>query len=82
MIRIVLLTLAIAGPAAADPTHLADTPFAPFLTAQTFSCTGKTCGQMRSCAEACHALTVCGDTARDRDRDGIPCETLCGNTRC
>ena len=53
-----------------------------FRIAQSFSCTGKTCGQMSSCAEACHALLVCGDGARDRDKDGIPCESLCGNTRC
>lgn len=46
--------------------------------AQSFSCTPrKTCGQMRSCAEACHALVVCGDTRRDGDHDGIPCEKLC-----
>ncbi|WP_316016137.1 excalibur calcium-binding domain-containing protein [Roseobacter sp. HKCCA0434] len=51
--------------------------------AQSYSCSpSKTCGQMRCCEEACFHLVVCGDTARDRDRDGIPCETLCGNLRC
>lgn len=49
--------------------------------AQSFTCARKTCGRMRSCAEACHALLVCGDTARDGDNDGIPCETLCSR-RC
>ncbi|WP_124112802.1 excalibur calcium-binding domain-containing protein [Palleronia sp. THAF1] len=82
MFRTILVLAFIADPAFADPKPLAETAFAPFLTAQTFSCSRKTCGQMRSCAEACHALVVCGDTARDRDRDGIPCESICGNTRC
>ena len=49
--------------------------------AQSFTCSRKTCGRMRSCAEACHALLVCGDTARDGDNDGIPCESLCSR-RC
>ena len=52
-----------------------------FLLAQTFTCGRKTCGQMRSCAEACHALLVCGDSRRDGDGDGIPCESLCSR-RC
>ena len=73
--------LCLALPAVADPAPtgpaLKDTAFAPFLTAQAFSCSRKTCKQMTSCAEACHALLVCGDTARDRDRDGIPCENIC-----
>ncbi len=59
----------------------AETPFARLLNAQTFTCSGRTCGEMRSCAEACHALLVCGDRRRDGDNDGIPCENLC-NSRC
>jgi Excalibur calcium-binding domain len=51
------------------------------IAQQNFSCTGRTCGQMRSCAEACYALLVCGDTRRDGDGDGIPCESLC-RSRC
>lgn len=44
-----------------------------------FSCAGKRrCGEMRSCAEARHYLTQCGVRSLDRDRDGIPCESLCG----
>lgn len=37
----------------------------------------RTCGQMKSCAQAREALK-CGNTRLDRDHDGIPCESLCG----
>ena len=81
MLRILIILLT-ASPALADPLpKVADAPFAPFLVAQTFTCSGKTCGEMSSCAEACHALTVCGERTRDRDNDGIPCESLC-STPC
>ncbi|MCB1386156.1 MAG: excalibur calcium-binding domain-containing protein [Nitratireductor sp.] len=50
-------------------------------SAQEFSCfPSKTCGRMRNCAEAYFHLTQCGDTARDGDGDGIPCEKLCGKS--
>ncbi|WP_039917604.1 thermonuclease family protein [Cellvibrio mixtus] len=46
---------------------------------QEFQCKGKrTCGQMVSCEEAKFYLKVCGVKSLDRDRDGIPCESLCG----
>ncbi|MCZ7596094.1 MAG: hypothetical protein M5U16_15275 [Hyphomicrobium sp.] len=35
---------------------------------------------MSSCAEASHHFTVCGESERDADNDGIPCENVCGNT--
>lgn len=38
----------------------------------------KTCPMMRSCDEAMFYLNTCGDSARDRDGDGIPCEKICG----
>lgn len=38
-----------------------------------------TCPQMRNCAEADFYFRQCGDTARDADNDGIPCEALCGD---
>ncbi len=37
----------------------------------------KTCPQMISCAEAYFYLNTCGDTARDGDKDGVPCEEIC-----
>ena len=35
---------------------------------------------MQSCAEAHHHFVVCGESERDADNDGIPCENLCGQT--
>jgi hypothetical protein len=37
----------------------------------------KYCKEMKSCAEAKFYLTQCGLTRLDRDKDGIPCETIC-----
>jgi len=36
------------------------------------------CTEMQSCEEARFYLTKCGVRSLDRDRDGVPCETLCG----
>jgi len=38
----------------------------------------RTCKQMRSCSEAYHYLKNCGLRRLDRDKDGIPCEKICG----
>ncbi|MCK5725461.1 MAG: thermonuclease family protein [Thiotrichaceae bacterium] len=44
-----------------------------------FSCGSKYfCKHMMSCAEARFYLTQCGLVRLDRDRDGIPCESICG----
>ena len=43
-----------------------------------YSCGKRLCGQMNSCAEARFHLTQCNVKSLDRDRDGIPCESLCG----
>lgn len=44
-----------------------------------FSCGGKRfCKDMNSCAEACSYLNECGLGRLDKDKDGIPCESLCG----
>lgn len=43
-----------------------------------FSCNPKkNCGQMNSCDEAYFHLKECGNKSLDRDKDGIPCESLC-----
>uniref|UniRef100_UPI0018DFEB02 excalibur calcium-binding domain-containing protein n=1 Tax=Roseomonas rosulenta TaxID=2748667 RepID=UPI0018DFEB02 len=39
------------------------------------------CTQMSSCAEAMFHFQACGLQRLDRDRDGVPCETLCGQSR-
>lgn len=36
----------------------------------------RTCGQMVSCDQAKLALK-CGNTKLDRDKDGVPCESIC-----
>lgn len=79
--RTLLALLLSAAPAFAQERATSVAEMESFLLAQAFSCSGKTCGQMRSCAEACHALLVCGDRRRDGDSDGIPCESLC-SSRC
>ncbi|MEZ5452905.1 MAG: excalibur calcium-binding domain-containing protein [Thiothrix sp.] len=37
------------------------------------------CTQMQSCQEARFYLNKCGLDRLDKDNDGIPCESLCGN---
>lgn len=44
---------------------------------QRYSC-GKTCGKVRSCEEAVYQWCACGYRRADRDKDGVPCEKLCG----
>lgn len=36
----------------------------------------RTCGQMVSCEQAKQALK-CGNKRLDRDKDGVPCESIC-----
>lgn len=43
-----------------------------------FSCEEKkTCGQMTSCEEARYHLNTCGNKQLDRDKDNVPCESIC-----
>jgi phosphatidylserine/phosphatidylglycerophosphate/cardiolipin synthase-like enzyme len=43
-----------------------------------FACGSKTrCSQMTSCAEARFYLNQCGAFSLDKNRDGVPCESLC-----
>ncbi len=39
------------------------------------------CSQMASCAEAMFYLKQCGLVALDANRDGVPCEALCGTAK-
>lgn len=44
----------------------------------SFRCGSKTkCSQMASCEEAYFYLNKCGVRSLDRDKDGIPCESIC-----
>jgi Excalibur calcium-binding domain len=59
---------------------LAPPPAAYLLGNSPATCgTKRYCKEMVSCAEAVHYLYRCGLQRLDSDRDGIPCETLCGN---
>ncbi len=50
---------------------------APQLS-EEFTCAGKTtCGEMSSCSEAYFYLNSCGVSSLDKDKDGIPCESIC-----
>ncbi|WP_419851650.1 excalibur calcium-binding domain-containing protein [Actinobacillus pleuropneumoniae] len=49
--------------------------------AEKFECGKRTCSQMNSCEEARFHLTQCGVSSLDRDKDGIPCESLCGGKK-
>ena len=43
-----------------------------------FKCESKKyCKEMSSCKEAMFYLKQCGVSRLDRDKDGIPCETIC-----
>ena len=79
----VLLLIATTSSATADPLTAADlrSRLAPYQTAQAYDCRDVSCKQLRSCEEACFKLIQCGQSKRDGDHDGIPCENLC-RSRC
>ena len=43
----------------------------------SFTCDPKFCSEMTSCQEALYKLNSCGHSSLDRDKDGIPCESIC-----
>ena len=55
------------------------TPWPKIVVAQSVSC-GATCGRVNSCEAAVYLWCVCGYRRADRDRDGVPCEKLCGQS--
>jgi hypothetical protein len=73
MIRFTSAVIALlALPAAAQPTTRA-APDPPWRCGEKRYCT-----QMTSCAEAMFHFRQCGLARLDGDRDGVPCEALCG----
>ena len=44
-----------------------------------YNCNKNYCKYMTDCKEAYYKLEQCGMKALDRDRDGIPCENICGH---
>lgn len=69
--------------AVADSTNAADLRdrLDSYRVAQAFDCRDVSCKKLSSCAEACYKLVQCGQSKRDGDHDGIPCENLCSR-RC
>lgn len=50
----------------------------PVQQQPSYTCNcSKTCGAMSSCREAYFQLNNCGCRVRDRDKDGVPCESIC-----
>ena len=43
-----------------------------------YDCSKKYCKHMTSCNEAYYKYSQCGHTRLDVDKDGVPCENLCG----
>jgi len=51
---------------------------APKEEESPFSCNvSKNCSQMTTCDEAYFYFNTGGKTSLDRDKDGVPCETIC-----
>lgn len=46
-------------------------------TLNGYNCEKKTCKEISSCEEAKYLLKQCNYTSLDRDKNGIPCESLC-----
>ena len=59
-------------------TSTSQPPRTKIEPAQNFDCSPrKNCSTMVSCEEAYYHLNTCGNGRLDRDKDGIPCESLC-----
>lgn len=58
------------------PTQTQTQPSSQTSGGYTCDCS-KTCSQMSSCAEAQYQLNVCECTVRDKDKDGIACDSDC-----
>ena len=71
--RAALLALLLAGPAAAQDRSVADD------FRGTLECPRRQyCTAVGSCPAAVHLWCVCGYSRADADKDGVPCEDLCG----
>lgn len=81
ILRPSLLTVALVGmspaPSLAQAQSMPRDGF--YQLAQLYAC-GLTCGQVSSCREAVYQWCVCGYSRADGDRDGVPCETVCGQS--
>ena len=83
-----IVVFCLISPVAAHAVDIAPRQISPVVTmmdylkpVQGFDCSDRSCKALSSCEEACHKLLVCGQSKRDGDNDGIPCENLC-RRRC
>ncbi|MFH1648913.1 MAG: thermonuclease family protein, partial [Patescibacteria group bacterium] len=60
-----------------QPAYVAPVVPAPTPTSSYTCNCSKTCPNMASCDEAYYQLNTCGCSARDGDKDGVPCESIC-----
>ncbi|OQB05206.1 MAG: putative surface protein precursor [bacterium ADurb.Bin212] len=62
-----------------QPTTSSNTTQTNSTPTSSYTCgTKKTCSQMTTCSEARYFLDTCGVSSLDRDKDGVPCEDICG----
>jgi endonuclease YncB( thermonuclease family) len=61
--------------------HSASAPAAPKVMYDAACDKKRLCSQMSSCDEARFYLTHCGVHTLDRNKDGVPCESLCSGKR-
>ncbi|MDD2914715.1 MAG: thermonuclease family protein [Gallionella sp.] len=65
-----------------DKSHVAAATVAGAANPLGSGCGGKKyCSEMASCEEARHYLTQCGIKTLDGNRDGVPCDKLCGGRK-
>ena len=76
LLTAVLLSLSFSVGAATVPDWMKTTA----NDGKQFSCSKRYCKNMASCSEATFHWKQCGMGKLDRDRDGIPCENVCGKT--
>ncbi len=75
----ILATLAAASAALAESPQKQAPAVPPSLGAISVDCAREavSCAALENCQQACAFLHQCGLSRLDRDKDGIPCESLC-----
>jgi len=79
-----VVAVALAAPAFVVQVLAEQNPASPPAAAGAVSIdcarAGVSCRALESCAQACGYLHQCSLDKLDRDKDGIPCESLCKRT--
>jgi len=84
VVAVALATPAFAVQVLAEQAFAEQNPASPPAEAGAVSIdcarAGVSCRALESCAQACGYLHQCSLDKLDRDKDGIPCESLCKRT--